>query len=76
MSAAPDFLKDKHTTVMQEATTILEESDQVIKNLKKAAKSGSALPEISFDNASLSVCVKSMKGLVTDFKNFAKMFKD
>ena len=72
---APKFLQEALTTCLSESKVYLAESDQVLKSLKKSAKTGSALPELSFDATQLAATVKSMKGVINDFKNFSKMFQ-
>lgn len=47
----------------------------MVKGLKRAAKSGKALPDINFDNSVIIACSRDMKAVVGDFKHFAKMFK-
>ena len=52
----------------------LVEADSVIKGLKKSAKDGSRLHELTYSLPDLNAILKSMKTAIFDFKDFEKLY--
>ena len=73
--SAPTFLAEKIERDVDTAVGYLKEADNVLKLMKKCAKDGSRLPEMSFNMKDLSDVCRAVKKGKTDFDAFEKLCK-
>ena len=74
--SAPTFLAEKIERDVDTAVGYLKEADNVLKAMKKCAKDGSRLPEMSFEVKDLSDVCKAVKKGKTDFDAFEKLCRN
>ena len=74
--SAPTFLAEKIERDVATAVGYLKEADNVIKLMKKCAKDGSRLPEMSFSVKDLSEVCRAVKKGKTDFEAFEKLCRN
>jgi hypothetical protein len=71
--SAPTFLAEKIERDVDTAVGYLKEADNVLKLMKKCAKDGTRLPEMSFNMKDLSDVCRAVKKGKTDFDAFEKL---
>ena len=74
--SAPTFLTEKIEGDVATAVGYLKEADNVLKLMKKCAKDGSRLPEMSFSLKDLSEVCRAAKKDKTDFDAFEKLCRN
>ena len=74
--SAPTFLAEKIKGDVDTSVGYLKEADNVLKLMKKCAKDGSRLPEISFTVKDLSDMCRAFKKGKTDFEAFEKLCRN
>ncbi len=73
---APTFMAEKIGNDVDTAVGYLKEADNVLKLMKKCAKDGTRLPEMSFDVRDLADVSKALKKDKSDFDAFEKLCRN
>ena len=71
---APDFVKEKCESAVTTAKEYLSQADKALKSVKAAAKKGTKLDALSFENADLQPLQKRLASSNSDLKKLEKVF--